>query len=439
MDKVIDTLLLSPLLFPKNPYHRLLKDDKLQVDELSNPLNDSIKAKYLFYDEVSKFGALADQIKRILFNLLHEQSGFACFFKYINYTDKVNADSLEKTIREVFKGNICAHCNIGSFIEQNPIALAYALALLNCDDRFSITPAWVLRNYPDVERVLYLMRNNPCVSGCEYCDKALNPTTALKRFFHFDNFRSYGNEPLQKNAVTAAVQNKSILAVFPTGGGKSITFQIPALMSGENAKALTVIISPLQSLMKDQVDNLEKKGITEAVAINGLLDPIERSKAIERVENGSASLLYISPESLRSVTIERLMLKRKIARFVIDEAHCFSAWGQDFRVDYLYIGDFIKQLQEKKCMEESIPVSCFTATAKRKVIEDIQDYFKQKLNITLEIFRANASELICITAFFKGKMKKINIISLEVLLKQSNVPSLYMYPEQKVHINLRKD
>ncbi len=75
-------------------------------------------------------------------------------------------------------------------------------------------------------------------------------------------------------------------------------------MAGENAKGLTVVISPLQSLMKDQVDNLEKNGITESVTINGLLDPIERSKSFERVENGSASILYISPESLRSKTIE---------------------------------------------------------------------------------------------------------------------------------------
>ena len=135
-----------------------------------------------------------------------------------------------------------------------------------------------------------------------------------------------------------------------------------------------------QSLMKDRVDNVEKKGITEAVTINGLLDPIEKSKAIERVENGNASILYISPESLRSVTIERLLLKRKIARFVIDEAHCFSSWGQDFRVDYLYIGDFIKGLQ-KKNIEHPIPISCFTATAKQKVIEDIKTYFNEKLNV----------------------------------------------------------
>ena len=130
---------------------------------------------------------------------------------------------------------------------------------------------------------------------------------------------------MQAQATQAAVLQQSLLAVFPTGSGKSITFQVPVLMAGEYSKALTVIISPLQSLMKDQVDNLEQRDITEAVTINGLLDPIERQKSLERVADGSASLLYISPESLRSRTIERLLLGRNIARFVIDEAHCFSA------------------------------------------------------------------------------------------------------------------
>ena len=168
-------------------------------------------------------------------------------------------------------------------------------------------------------------------------------------------------------------------------------------MSGINVKGLTVVISPLQSLMKDQVDNLEKVGITEAVTINGLLDPIERAKSIERIENGSASILYISPESLRSRTIERLLLGRNVVRFVIDEAHCFSSWGQDFRVDYLYIGDFIKSLQEKKNLSERIPVSCFTATAKPKVIEDIRNYFRDKLSLELELFTTHASRKTYVT------------------------------------------
>lgn len=388
--KIIDTLYLSPLLFPSRPYHALVKDDKLQTEDLNNPLNDSIKARDLLYDEISSFKQVDELLKQIFYLLLFDKKEFDSFFEFIGFTANKSRE-VESIIQEKFRTEICEHANLKEIVSKHPIELAYCLALINCNNRYSITPPWVLKNYPKVERIMFLLRNNPCLRGCNYCHQALDALSGLKRYFGFDNFRTYANEPLQENAVKAAIDNKSILAVFPTGGGKSITFQVPALMSGEATKGLTVVISPLQSLMKDQVDNLEKIGITDAVTINGLLDIIERGKSFERVEDGSASLLYISPESLRSKTIERLLLGRKIVRFVIDEAHCFSSWGQDFRVDYLYIGDFIKSLQEKKNLEDPIPVSCFTATAKQKVIEDIRDYFKEKLSLDLELFSSKTS------------------------------------------------
>jgi ATP-dependent DNA helicase RecQ len=390
-DKAIDTLFLSPLLFPQKPYHRLLKDDKILTDERNNPLNDAIKARELFYDEVAAFDRLHETFKTILFNLTGTVPGFSAFFKYVQFEKKITTTELSNLIKSDVHNLICEQADVEGMIENNPVSLAYALSLINCNDRFSIMPPWVLKNHPDVERIFFLLRNSPCITGCSYCSQAFDPYKGLKDFFGYDTFRTYNDEPLQEEAIRAAINNQSLLCIFPTGGGKSLTFQIPALLSGQNAKALTVVISPLQSLMKDQVDNLEKKGITEAVTINAQLDPIERSKSIERVEEGLASILYISPESLRSVTIERLLLKRKIARFVIDEAHCFSSWGQDFRVDYLYIGDFIRELQVKKNLDDPIPVSCFTATAKPKVIEDIVSYFNEKLGIRLEIIRAHAT------------------------------------------------
>ena len=390
---IIDTLFLSPLIFPTNPYHSLLKDDKLQSEDNNNPLNDSIKARDLLNDEIATFKQIDATFQQILYLLLHGKKEFQAFFRFIAFFS--SSTETEKLIRLKFKNEICEQVSLEKEISENPIELAYCLSLVNSFIQHkkihSITPPWVLKNYPEVERIMFRLRNKPCLSGCDYCNEVLDANKGLRIFFGFDSYRKYGDEPLQEKAVKAAINNKSILAVFPTGGGKSITFQVPALMSGENSKALTIVISPLQSLMKDQVDNLEKIGITEAVTINGLLDPVERAKSFERVENGSASLLYISPESLRSKTIERLVLGRKIARFVIDEAHCFSSWGQDFRVDYLYIGDFIKSIQEKKNLEDGIPVSCFTATAKQKVIEDIQDYFREKLSLNLELFTSKAS------------------------------------------------
>ncbi len=385
----IDTLFWSPLLFPAKPYHALVKDDKLQTEELNNPLNDAIKAKDLFFDEVAQFRQTDNELQQMFFELLKDKKQFYGFFKFLDY--KADVDDLETLILRRFNGNICQHTPLQNIIRDNPIELAYCLSLINVQDRYSLTPPWVLKRYPDVHSIMYLLRNRACISGCSYCDRAHDIRLGLKKYFGFDSFRTYDGEPLQENAAKAAIDYKSLLAIFPTGGGKSLTFQLPALMQGENVKGLTVVISPLQSLMKDQIDNLEKTGITDAVTINGLLDPIERAKSFERVADGSASLLYISPESLRSKTIEHLLLSRNIVRFVIDEAHCFSAWGQDFRVDYLYIGDFIRQLKEKKNLQEDIPVSCFTATAKLNVIEDIKQYFKNKLDLELETFRTHAT------------------------------------------------
>ena len=438
LDKAIDTLYLSPLLFPKTPYHSLLKDDKLQTEERNNPLNDSKKARDLFFDEVNTFGTLDEKLKSIYYNLLKDHVGFKYFFEFCDYSNPISTIELEALIRSLFKGVICDKSDLTFLIKENQISLSYSLSLLYCNDKYSITPPWVLKNHPDVERILFLLRTNPCIAGCEYCDKALDPILALNKYFGFSSFRSYGGVPLQEQAVKATVNNKSVLAVFPTGGGKSITFQIPALMSGENAKALTVVISPLQSLMKDQVDNLEKKGITDAVTINGLLDPIERSKAIERVENGSAFLLYISPESLRSVTIERLLLKRKIARFVIDEAHCFSSWGQDFRVDYLYIGDFIKNLQEKKNLPDKIPVSCFTATAKQKVIEDIKEYFKSKLDLDLDVFRTDASRTNLQYRVFQKDNEEDKYAQLRNIIELKECPAIVYVSRTKRAADLAK-
>jgi ATP-dependent DNA helicase RecQ len=423
---IIDTLFLSPLLFPTKPYHALLKDDKLQSEDANNPLNDSIKAKDLFYDEVAAFKQQNETLKQIFYLLLNSRREFHAFFRLIEYIS--TSIELESLIRKNFKNEICEQVDLAKIISEHSVELSYCLSLINSfiqhNKTHSITPPWVLKNYPEVERIMFRLRNKPCTRGCVYCNNALNIHRGLKRFFGFSTFRTYGSEPLQEKAVKAAVDNKSLLAVFPTGGGKSITFQVPALMSGESSKGLTVIISPLQSLMKDQVDNLEKIGITEAVTINGLLDPIERAKSFERVEDGSASILYISPEALRSRTIERLILGRKIARFVIDEAHCFSSWGQDFRVDYLYIGDFIKSIQQKKNLEDGIPVSCFTATAKQKVIEDIRDYFKEKLSLNLELFTSKASRTNLRYKVYEKGNEEEKFQAVRDLIEEKNCPTI---------------
>lgn len=382
----IDTLYLSPLLFPNKPYHRLVKDDKLQVDELNNPVNDAMKARDLFHDEVEAWRVLSSRRQAIYCGLLGDKPEFRGFFDYMGMRGQ---DGLLDNIKQEYAGRICTHANLAAVVKHYPVELAYALAVIGADDIMSITPAWVIRNYPKVANVMNFLRNTPC-GECEYCQQQLDAHHGLREFFGYNEFRLFDGKNMQQQAVESAIHGESLICVFPTGGGKSLTFQLPALMAGRNTHGLTVVIQPLQSLMKDQVDNLAARGISDAVTINGLLDPIERATAVQQVAEGNANLLYIAPEMLRSKTIERLLLGRNVVRFVIDEAHCFSAWGQDFRPDYLYIGDFIRNLQEQKRQQQPIAVSCFTATAKQKVISDICDYFREKLGLELKIFAANA-------------------------------------------------
>ena len=419
---LVDTLYISPLLFPERPYHRLVKDDKLVSEQMNNPVNDCEKARDLLLDEVARWHSLPDGKRRLLASLLKGKEEFEGFLSLVGaeYAD----GELSELIRNLYAGKICRHADLDMLTGQYACELAYALALVDTTDYRSITPGWVLCNYPAVEFVMRLLRHTGCGEGCAYCNTQLSVLHNLKVFFGYGQFRTYEGEPLQEQAVRAAVRGKSLLAIFPTGGGKSLTFQLPALMEGRSVHGLTVVISPLQSLMKDQVDNLADRGITEAVTINGLLDPITRALSIQRVQEGEASLLYISPEMLRSRTVERILMVRHVVRFVIDEAHCFSSWGQDFRVDYLYIGKFIREYQRKKGCRQPIPVSCFTATAKQKVVQDICDYFKQALNLDLELFASTASRTNLRYSVIHAETDEDKYSKLRGLVAESACPTI---------------
>ena len=135
---------------------------------------------------------------------------------------------------------------------------------------------------------------------------------------------------------------------------------MPALSRYDKTGALTVVISPLVALMADQVAGLEARGIGSWVTVNGLLSMPERADALDRVRMGDASILLISPEQLRSVSLRRALVQREVGAWVLDEAHCLSRWGHDFRPDYRYVGRFIRE----KAGEEPVPpVLCLTATA----------------------------------------------------------------------------
>lgn len=179
--------------------------------------------------------------------------------------------------------------------------------------------------------------------------------SVLQKYFGYKNFRE-----AQKTVIESIISGRDTLAIIPTGGGKSICYQVPALIF----EGITVIISPLISLMKDQVDNIRDLGIDGAY-INSSLSNEEIADIICRIKDNSIKLLYVAPERLESEGFCELMRNVHISQVAVDEAHCVSQWGHDFRKSYRYISRFIKSLDKRPV------VTAFTATATEEVRNDI--------------------------------------------------------------------
>ena len=164
---LVDTLYFSPLLFPERPYHRLVKDDKLLCDELNNPVNDCMKARELLYDEEARWNSLSPKRQKIFASLLRDRKEFVGFLTMMGaqglYTD---TEELADIIREEYDGKICSNAEIRNLAISQPCAMAYALSLIDTTDRRSITPGWVLHNFPEVEYVTRKLRHCRCEKGC---------------------------------------------------------------------------------------------------------------------------------------------------------------------------------------------------------------------------------------------------------------------------------
>lgn len=178
----------------------------------------------------------------------------------------------------------------------------------------------------------------------------------LKKYWGYDDFRG-----IQQDIIESIGEGRDTLGLMPTGGGKSITFQVPALAKD----GVCIVITPLIALMKDQVDHLKQKGIQAAAIYSGM----SRNEIVSTLENcifGGVKLLYISPERICSDIFQTKLKRINVSFITVDEAHCISQWGYDFRPSYLAIADIRRQLP-------NIPILALTATATSEVIDDIQD------------------------------------------------------------------
>ena len=167
-----------------------------------------------------------------------------------------------------------------------------------------------------------------------------NPHSILKKVFGYDSFR-----PGQEQIVSRLLAGQDVLAVMPTGAGKSICYQVPALL----LPGITIVVSPLVSLMKDQVGALVQAGVAAAFLNNSLTDN-QKALMLHRAREGWYKIIYVAPERLEMPGFQRFAQERQISMVTVDEAHCISQWGQDFRPSYLRIKEFVDSLPSRPVM-----------------------------------------------------------------------------------------
>ena len=206
----------------------------------------------------------------------------------------------------------------------------------------------------------------------------MSPSEVLKEYWGYDGFR-----PMQEEIITAALEGKDVLAIMPTGGGKSICFQVPGLMRD----GITLVVTPLIALMKDQVQNLNDRGV-RALAIHAGMSRHEVDLALNNAAYGDYKFLYLSPERLGTQLFRSYIDVLDVSFIVVDEAHCISQWGYDFRPDYLRIGELRERIDA--------PVIAVTATATPSVAQDIMERlgFKEKLLLKSGFERPNLSYIV---------------------------------------------
>lgn len=400
----VDTLQLNPLAFPRNPYHHLVKhyqDGALKRVQLNDPKLDSQLTLQVLRDQYEALGALRANEPGLLL-AWHwlttrdgEQGGVNALFTEIRGEQRPARRDVTVAISSRFGREVCGThlAELLESVEAPNWAMAYAMAWLSVAGGNSVMPPWVRKQFPEAGRIVRLLRDTACAdSACGWCRSQHDARTQLKRWFGFEDFRpepvDAEGRPLQAAIVEAAMAGQHVLGVLPTGTGKSLCYQIPALSRYDKSGAITVVISPLVALMADQIDGLERQGISNCAALNGLLSMPERAEVLDRVRFGDISVLIISPEQLRSRALKRVLEQRQVGGWVLDEAHCLSKWGHDFRPDYKYIGRYIK---ERAGNDPVPPILCLTATAKPEVMNDIAEHFRERLGIELVVYNGGSS------------------------------------------------
>jgi len=368
---IIDTLELSIIAFPLERSHKLNKDYKLSEYATNNPLEDALATRSL--------------LEAILNALKTKPAKLLDIYAYLF---SCGEDLASEAYRQFFGIDKCLLPNtnelppeaIAELDIENFISFIDQATTLSFDQKLCIAGilAWNYEsNLTKTKQPLggWISRTPDFPS----IFNQLRPVKFPREFTYqpyLKDFKVSGFRSIQENAIQDILAGKNPLILMATGGGKSLCYQLPAWMLSQRQKGFTIVISPLQALMEDQVKGLEEKGFIFSTFINGNITASERRERLDELRNGGKDLLFISPEQLRSLSIRSLLEERLPSLIVFDEAHCISQWGHDFRPDYRYAPKFIVELYQEQ--KRDLPLMAFlTATATLDVRSDIKKLFEK--------------------------------------------------------------
>jgi ATP-dependent DNA helicase RecQ len=390
---IVDTLELSVLAFPLEPSQRLHKDYKLSDYASNDPLEDARATRFLLETCLNVLAQHPPSLRQLYTWLLVRgdtptESAYQTLFESLTWlptSPPALADLPQETLAGLSPEGV-------KYIQQS------LLETPDFEHRFILAAllVWNFERNRTHSKQPYSAWLNHLPQFPAVLDR-LFPLTPQEFTYQpfLEAFDIPGFRDQQEEAVQAIVAKQNTLILMATGGGKSLCYQLPALMVYRRQWSLTVCISPLQALMDDQVADLDAKGLDFATYINNTLPAQLRAERLEALRNGQKGLLYISPEQLRSISIRSLLRERPPALWVIDEAHCISQWGQNFRPDYRYIPKFIQELYTE--LNRPMPtLALLTATATAQVRDDICQLFQQQSlpihrQITASLQRDNLS------------------------------------------------
>jgi len=368
---IIDTLELSIIAFPLARSHKLSKDYKLSEYATNNPLEDALATRSLLEGIIEALKTKPADLLDMYAYLFGcgEDLASQAYRQFFDTETCLLPETNELPTEAIAEIDIE---NFNNFIDRAPT--------LSFDQKLCVAGilAWNYEsNISKTKQPLggWLSR----LTDFSSIFNQLRPVKFPREFTYQPYLKDFGVpsfRSIQENAVQEILAGHNPLILMATGGGKSLCYQLPAWMLSQRQKGFTIVISPLQALMEDQVKGLEEKGFIFSTFINGNITASERRERLEELRNGGKDLLFISPEQLRSLSIRSLLEERLPSLIVFDEAHCISQWGHDFRPDYRYAPKFIVELYQEQ--KRDLPLMAFlTATATLDVRSDIKKLFEK--------------------------------------------------------------